>query len=305
MTQIITRATYRSVIQASDRAVTVKGQPYDLLSNKALLCLFRDAIVSIAYTGPAHIQGLPTDQWVAQELAGVTYKNPYKPSSHALGEVGTHKKIGSSLLELQTALNRVLSTFTPRLRNAWRSQLFAVVVDGWQWNSKGHYRPVLYRLVKHSRSMRTVREMKERNWWVTRHIKVIASPKGHLNDKAFRNLVDGLKTSDPCACIAAMASSIKELSSGSSLVGPHSVAIHLPRPTTHKASIHYLPGEDDPAQYPIAYSPWVIGPGYVHAPSKIQGDYRDQIGHWCIEFKHPFRKPKGGYVGGQKRTPPP
>lgn len=149
MTLILTRAFYRSVIQVSDRTITVASQHHDLLSNKALLYLLPDALIAISYTGPAYVHTLPTDQWMAQAISRVSYDTPSKPSALAIGDdVGTKIQIGLMLRSLKDEINSMISNLSNRQCRAWKSFLIAIVIDGWQWNSKGHYRPILYRLVK-------------------------------------------------------------------------------------------------------------------------------------------------------------
>jgi len=283
----------------------VASRPHDILSNKALLCRLPDALIAISYTGPAYVHTLPTDQWIAQTISGVSYDTPSKPSALAIGNIGTKIPIGLMLLRLKNEFNSMISNLSNRQRTQWKSYLFAIVIDGWQWNSKVHYRPVLYRLVKPLGSTRIVIEMKPRNWYVDRRVKVIMSPSGHLHDSELKHLSSDIYGVPPPVALSRMADTIQLVSSRSSLVGPHSVAIWLPPPTRRYAEVHYIPGTRAPDQFPVAYSPWVVGPGYVHAPSEIVGDYSDQIGNWKIKFVHPFRSTGGGSVDGQRRKGPP
>lgn len=98
--------------------------------------------------------------------------------------------------------------------------------------------------------------------------------------------------------LSRMTDAIQLVSTRSSLVGPHSVPIWLPPPSRRYVEVHYLPDIRDPDHYPAAYSPWGIGPGYVHAPSEIVGDYADPIDNWQIKFVHPFRSTGGGSDDG-------
>lgn len=305
MTLILTRASYRMIIQVSDRAVTVSEKPYDLLSNKALLCLMPNAFISMAYTGPAYIRDIPTDQWIAQTISGVSYDDPTRPHALAIGDVGCRVQIGIMLQQLKHEIESMIASADRNTRSSWKSNFFAIVVDGWQWNSKGHYRPVLYRLVNQQGSCTLQLEMVPRNWYIGRRLKVIASPRGHLKDSEFDQLANDIRSTPPTASIEKMAASIQEVSKRSSLVGSHSVGILILPPLRRYARIHYIPGISNPNEMPIAYSPWVIGPGYVHAPSQIVGDYSDHIGTWSIEFEHPFKALRGGFVGGQERKGPP
>jgi hypothetical protein len=67
--------TWRGLtVQATDRLLTqhAHGVPlkrWDALSNKAILLATEDAVVSVGYTGTAHIGGMTTDTWIAGILA--------------------------------------------------------------------------------------------------------------------------------------------------------------------------------------------------------------------------------------------
>jgi hypothetical protein len=61
----------RFVIQITDRQLTtLDGRKFDELSNKTLVYMAKDAIVSMAYTGPAYIEDWPIDCWIAWKLWG-------------------------------------------------------------------------------------------------------------------------------------------------------------------------------------------------------------------------------------------
>lgn len=72
MTLILTHlsAGYPYALQVTDRLVTKGGSPFDPLANKNIVYVARNAIVSIAYTGLAYIDGIPTDVWIAERLVG-------------------------------------------------------------------------------------------------------------------------------------------------------------------------------------------------------------------------------------------
>src|SRR5436190_12237526 len=68
MTLILTKAASDYVLQASDRLITSAETPLDFRSNKGILFACADAIVSLAYTGMAVLDEIPTDQWLAERL---------------------------------------------------------------------------------------------------------------------------------------------------------------------------------------------------------------------------------------------
>src|SRR6476469_5543563 len=74
MTLVLSYITRGYAFQVSDRLLTrrigTSQKQFDVLSNKNVVYLARDALVSLGYTGWAYLDGIPTDQWIAQKLAG-------------------------------------------------------------------------------------------------------------------------------------------------------------------------------------------------------------------------------------------
>ena len=77
MTLVMSLVSSAFVLQVSDRLVsqqwvyqdgTSRYRPFDVLSNKSILFLAKDALVSISYSGTAFIRGMPTDVWLARAL---------------------------------------------------------------------------------------------------------------------------------------------------------------------------------------------------------------------------------------------
>jgi len=70
MTLIETVSSGKIAIQASDRLVSLKRQPYDEWANKTVLFTAKDAIVVMSYTGDAYVGDEPTDVFIARILNG-------------------------------------------------------------------------------------------------------------------------------------------------------------------------------------------------------------------------------------------
>ncbi len=68
MTLILTLATPRYILQVSDRLVTRGDSRFDPASNKIVIYHAKNALVAIGYSGLAYLEGVPTDQWIAQKL---------------------------------------------------------------------------------------------------------------------------------------------------------------------------------------------------------------------------------------------
>ena len=62
MTLILSLASSWFTLQVSDRLVTQAGKQFDPIANKNILYIGPDGIISLGYTGLAHLDGIPTDQ---------------------------------------------------------------------------------------------------------------------------------------------------------------------------------------------------------------------------------------------------
>lgn len=112
MTLIVSVRSYCGTLQMSDRLLSRGGEPWDPESNKTIVLSLSNAIVSISYSGPAYIEGFPTDQWIVQRLTGVLVEtSPYGGLASAYGEnaLGDHWKLGNLLHALQRELKLLLS----------------------------------------------------------------------------------------------------------------------------------------------------------------------------------------------------
>jgi hypothetical protein len=72
VTLILTVATRGFVLQVSDRLVT-KHQwrhTHDPASNKKIIFITQDSLVTIGYSGLAYFGSTPTDEWLAGQLSG-------------------------------------------------------------------------------------------------------------------------------------------------------------------------------------------------------------------------------------------
>lgn len=74
MTLIATYACLNSVMQVSDRLMSVNGRAADPESNKSILLFATNSILSFAYTGPAFVRRAdtgdwrPMDEWIVEQI---------------------------------------------------------------------------------------------------------------------------------------------------------------------------------------------------------------------------------------------
>lgn len=73
-----------SVIQASDRRLTIRDEQglsvYDSSANKTIVYVGKDCRLVLGYTGPGHVEGIPTDAWISGLLTGMA-----QPSQIGMG----------------------------------------------------------------------------------------------------------------------------------------------------------------------------------------------------------------------------
>lgn len=135
MTQIIAGLGPRFLIQASDRLVSLSGslKPHDTNATKTIILSAIDGVALIGYCGLAYMDGVPTDQWMAQVLTGqdLSHRPLLQGGQHAHHSEPLHFLIGRLALALQEAL-RSHAGYTHH-----------VLVVGWTYKQSGS-RPSSY-----------------------------------------------------------------------------------------------------------------------------------------------------------------
>src|SRR3989304_2699701 len=134
MTLILARASAEFVLQVTDRLVTYTRtkQPFDKVANKNILFFASNAVVTIAYTGDAYLDGVPTDHWIAERLAGITI-DPENPPTAQFTANDHRRDVGQALKIIKDELDKRVQ----------RIQYLVISVQGWQWDSRGKLRPLV------------------------------------------------------------------------------------------------------------------------------------------------------------------
>ncbi|MDQ3619345.1 MAG: hypothetical protein M3391_04360 [Actinomycetota bacterium] len=142
MTLALSLASPFYCLQVSDRLVTSNRVAFDAQANKTLLCRFTNAVAALAYSGPAFLEGVPTDQWIARRLRG---EPPQMGRGLYIGKPKWFTDIGKALNDLAVGLKHAMAP----LRGGY-SGYISVAAVGWQWRTRRRQlqriRPVLYRL---------------------------------------------------------------------------------------------------------------------------------------------------------------
>jgi hypothetical protein len=108
MTMVLACASSAFMTMVSDRLVSLQtpngkyAGRHDTASNKNIVYRAADSIVAIGYSGLAYLEGIPTDQWIAQLLTGVELK-----SAAILGFTRNQWRLAPAMFHLRERLKAV------------------------------------------------------------------------------------------------------------------------------------------------------------------------------------------------------
>ena len=283
MTLIISKASKDYILQVSDRLVTMSQQPFDPLANKTIIYCAFNGILTISYTGRAFLGGIPTDQWLAEKLLGMTLPRDHKPTSFG-GCKTKFLYVGPAMKELKDSLNKAINTdIEPKFRQDWIEKSFDLCVEGWVWGSKGNYWPFLASISKPPKSYTFEYRIEPRRWYLGGKYRVSAAPSTNISKDVLQSLTDKLANNNSDEAEANLVFTIREVSKSNPLVGADCMSILLPPPPIAQqipARVRFIPKKEAIAKLyrkdkqhivKVAYSPWLIGPQSFSSPSIISG----------------------------------
>lgn len=302
-------------MQVSDRLVS--GGVQDPLANKNLIYLARDAVVSIGYTGLAYElsasdRNMPTDEWIAEILWGEPIprgQDGIRPITFANGRIGRWLDIGQSIKLLQMELQNSMS----RLPLSHRKFPFELVAVGWQETRRRGLHPTIVEIIKPRGDVSFTIERPQRDWHLGGKTALITTPEGYMSDAELSNLIRKLYTASPDESETLFVETIRHVASRNPRsVGPHCMSILLPPLDVAPINIRFVPytshtaiftnQRQDTSEFPVAFSPWLIGPNGFCAPSVQVGRSQVQLGptEVIIEAPTPESGIKG-YMGALNR----
>ena len=261
------------------------------MANKNILYFATNAVVAIAYTGFAYLEGIPMDYWISEKLAGITV-DPENPRAMYFGKERYWRDIGLSLRVLTTELNKQKHV----LKN--RRDLF-LVVHGWQWNSKGRLRPLVGCIGKTRQNNKFGIHYEPRDWYLKGETQTIVAPRGFILREELSEFVKHLSGKSAHEVEGLLVDKVREVSrrcslEGRSVVGPYCISILLPPPSNPIISVRYysatssaIPESQRLAEDQIvwAYSPWILSPRVCMPPSQIAGAPTYRIGPFTVCFE--------------------
>lgn len=320
MTLILSLAAPGLVAQVSDRQVTrmQRGRPariHSPVENKTIIFIVRDAVGVLGYTGSAYVDGRPTDEWLAMQIA---QPSPSAPSRFAIQLGGKRpRRLNDVIWRIRRALEG------GGLR---RSEMIAICISG-------------FRVRRH----RTIPFLVEFGWpsgWISSELKMRRpTNKGRawclsqIGDimpwddlvPRFHRAVPEADAAGEHPFIGAMSRLVRSRAAVSELVGANLMAVTIPHPRQRRVDWEFIPAEQhlaamvSPNQtltFDAAYSPWIIAPGIICQPSVGTGHHSVHSGGWRIApierradvLPHSIREPGRRLffaMSSQERTRPP
>lgn len=276
MTLHLVYANASVVVHVSDRLVTrlATGAAFDVAANKTVLVEADDAFVSVGYTGPAYLGGIPTDQWLASVFwgqpapsGGVTFGGPSR-----LGDIGLLVRRVVGRLEAVRSNDAGLAA----------ADLF-VVGAGTQWKRRsGLSRAVMFS-IGCRRSGAPVSTVWSPRAWAShpRGWQLTGFPR--LPEAEFATISGEVAMArNKLEVTGLLARAVRASASHHSTIGPHCMAVAIPRANDREVETIFLPDPHAPATpgaggtifgSPAAYCPYVVRPGELVAPGLMIGGF--------------------------------
>lgn len=298
MTLILNQASYQFILQVNDRLVSRDRTPFDEMSNKTVLYEAPDAFVTMSYTGPAYLERTPTDQWLAELIAGESSEVGGMPGMIKFGPLRQHLHIGPTL---ELIRSRVADVFHPaRLSRKKRKAMFELLISGWQWGRgrRPRVRPIVAGILKRSGSNEVIL------WRAPRHVGpgflLHGTPDSNLRKSdlgAIQRRMHDIKTVDDAENI--LVDAIRSVACQHPVVGKDCMSVMIPPPAYRRARVRYIQHTErtfslmhsSPSRiagsFSATFSPWVIGPGVLHAPSVMSGGGTIGGGRFEIKLEGP------------------
>jgi hypothetical protein len=295
-------ATAAYVIQVSDRLVTQrfqhKMQDFDTYSNKVVLYYARDAFAAFAYSGPAYIEGLNTDRWIAELL----YGGPAFPAGETVGikfgPAPQHIDIGRALELIRSRLEVLFHSYPA----TYRADLpVSVAVGGWKWKREGNRLwPFLAKIAADGTTPITFRTTFTDRYWGWEKGKYAFDAIGSSAEQAKSAIKTKLANvtrlfADECEKL--LIDVIREASQTDKSVGQDCMSVLMVPRRDPFVVVRYQPrlptfGEvtvgDGPHKVPLAFWPWVVLSSLL-VPPQVQTGGQPQIGiaNSRIDFESP------------------
>jgi len=297
MTLILDQASTDYVLQVTDRLVTQATSPFDPLANKNIVYCARNALVTIGYTGFAFLGGIPTDQWLVEQLTGNAFDRDHRPPDFTMNRRAPWLDLGMSVRLLKERLDAAPATGIPSMwAKQWVDQSFDLCILGWQWK-RGRARPIIEALNKPRGSLAFSIERRPRYWYWERRtlndgslgiikFSVRAAPRENISRADLQDLVARLQDGSYDAAETELVRTVRQVALHVPQVGPDCISILIAPPTIGQARVRFLPLNSHEAilqtasqnrRLTVAYTPWFVGPNLIVAPSLLAGPAKTEF----------------------------
>jgi len=190
---------------------------------------------------------------------------------------------------------------------------FEVVVAGYQETSRRGIEPITAIIIKIAGNSSFRIERPERDWLTGEKFGVLATPEGYVSNNELSELVDRLESVSIDATENMLVANIRSVASrNSNRVGTHCMSVLLPSNGKGPIRIRFIPNAIHIAVFsnqktkhslPVAFSPWIIGPENIFAPSIVVGKSQIDMGPHEIILEAP--NPENGIIGYMGAQPRP
>ena len=295
------------VAQITDRQLTTQsdGRPFDNLSNKTLIYWAKDAIVSMAYTGPAYIEDRPTDSWIAWKLWGKPLDDFEKIRGGLMTRVPpVQYHIGQAIKLLEAELK---TSEIARQKNSG----FELHIVGWKWKLgknalRGKKRPLQVGWMirqEQGGGMATQHTARKFQPGLALH----ASPDTNISRLQLQQILEGilrvvvnnleLPMVDRSRKIEdEIVKSIRDIAAVNPFVGTNCMSVLIAPPHLERlVRVRFFPDKvyracdlgvtSTPEQDEASFCPWIIGPSSTMAPQVVVGDgWTFQLGPFEVQL---------------------
>ncbi|WP_157960492.1 hypothetical protein [Marinimicrobium alkaliphilum] len=320
MTLILGAIAPNHAFHVSDRLVTrrrgVTYQPFDTHSNKTVVFRAKDAIVAIGYSGLAFIDGVPTDTWITNSLLGQREKEYASICSLADGSF-KWSGINEALRRLKNDYEDAYRRFI-RVEHKAGPQFFNIV--GWMYDRRRRrHRPFHCEMVSDQSNPGRLKTYCGKHSWAWHRQLMLQTTPNIANEEskwAMENLAKkGLQS--PSKFEKLLVEVIRRVSQSTTTVGSICTCVRICPFSDKQVLIRFADPKTEGLIFPAstgkkkvtieAYTPYIIAPPTVWAPSYVHGGdgwTQEAFGYkfsWKLEGLEREKTPTQFFRGTQPR----
>jgi hypothetical protein len=282
VTIILSLVTAHYALQISDRQLSQEKQPgqyeaWDRASNKSVILLGHDGLISMGYSGPAFISGATTDGWIAEVVAERSMgANRERPDfGIQIGEGIPDRPVYMHLSSVKDRLNEA------RIARRVNRELTVSYV-GLRWNHlKKPVWPVVGRITWDQVRQAYAVAMSKRRWGWESGRSYLFSASGFSENEARAALRSRLPNTDLSReqVVSTFIDVLRSLPPQDTTVGKDCLITTIQRESPHvhikhepygisQVSVAFSGGVID---LPASFSPWILTPKLLATPQVISG----------------------------------